>query len=348
MSKVFVGLSGGVDSAVAARLLLDQGYEVTGVFIKIWQPEFIECTWEEDRLSAKRVAAALGIPFREIDLSDEYKTQVVEDMIRGYESGRTPNPDVLCNRHIKFGAFRIWAKAHGADKIATGHYARIVARDGQYELHRGKDVSKDQAYFLNMLTQDDLRDALFPVGHYSKKDIRAIARRVGLPNAARPDSQGLCFVGDVRIGDFLTRFIPLTSGPVLDMQGVVIGTHAGSAQYTIGQRHGFTLDVTHSDEKPHYIVRIDTKENTLTVSTDLSDAQCERILVHDAHWINEEPTKGKSYTVELRYHQKPMPACVIRTADEWELELSSLQIVSSGQSAVIYDGDRCFGGGIVS
>ena len=225
MEKVFVGLSGGVDSAVAARLLLDQGYDVTGVFIKIWQPEFIECTWEQDRLSAKRVAAALGIPFREIDLSDEYKKQVIEDMIRGYESGRTPHPHVLFNRYIKFGAFRTWARTQGADRIATGHYARIVEHDSVFELHRGKDPAKDQAYFLTMLTQDDLRGSLFPVGEYTKTEIRAIAQHAGLPNATRPDSQGLCFVGDVSIGDFLNRFISLSRGRVFDMKGNHILNH---------------------------------------------------------------------------------------------------------------------------
>lgn len=346
--KIFVGLSGGVDSAVAARLLLDQGYDVTGVFIKIWQAEFLECTWERDRLSAKRVAAALGIPFLEVDLSAEYKKQVVADMIKGYEAGRTPNPDVLCNRHIKFGAFRTWAKEQGADKIATGHYARVVERDGVFELHRGKDPSKDQAYFLIMLTQDDLRGSLFPVGEFSKSEIRAIAQRVGLPNAARPDSQGLCFVGDVSIGDFLGRFIPLATGEVINKEGAVIGSHDGSARYTIGQRHGFMLAVGNTSLMPHYVTRIDTKKNTLTVSENLDDARRAHIELRDTNWINGAPSEGKTYDVELRYHQKPIQGEVKKTPSGLELALTEPQIVSDGQSAVLYEGSRSLGGGIVS
>jgi len=348
MTKVFVGLSGGVDSAVAAKLLLEQGYDVTGVFIKIWQPEFLECTWEQDRLSAKRVAAALGIPFLEVDFSDVYKEQVVADMIAAYGRGRTPNPDVLCNRHIKFGVFSAWAEEHGADKIATGHYAQVVEKNGRFELRRGRDRAKDQAYFLHRLNQDDLRKTLFPVGGYTKTRIRTIARRARLPNAARPDSQGLCFVGDISIGDFLARFIPLEKGNVLDSDGRVIGTHAGSAQYTVGQRHGFTLHVSEPAGKPHYVVGIDTKKNTITVSANLSTAEHTRVRIEDVSWVAEPPAEEHVYGVEVRYHQKPVAGRIARDRDAYVIALEKPVIMSAGQSAVLYDGDRCIGGGVIA
>ena len=348
MTKVFVGLSGGVDSAVAAKLLLEQGYDVTGVFIKIWQPEFLECTWKQDRLSAKRVAAALGIPFLEVDFSDVYKEQVVADMIATYGLGRTPNPDVLCNRHIKFGVFLSWARERGADKIATGHYAQVVEKNGRFELRRGRDRAKDQAYFLHRLNQDDLRKTLFPVGGYTKTRIRTIARRARLPNAARPDSQGLCFVGDVSIGDFLARFIPLEKGNVLDSDGRVIGTHAGSARYTVGQRHGFTLHVSEPTEKPHYVVGIDTKKNTITVSANLSTVEHTHVRIEGVSWVAEPPAEEHVYGVEVRYHQKPVAGRIERDRDAYVITLEKPVIMSAGQSAVLYDGDRCIGGGVIA
>lgn len=345
--RVFVGLSGGVDSAVAAKLLLDQGHDVTGIFIKIWQPEFMECMWEQDRLSAKRVAAALGIPFLEVDFSDVYKEQVVTDMIDAYQRGITPNPDVLCNRHIKFGVFAQWAKERGVDRIATGHYAQAFEKSGRFELHRGRDRSKDQAYFLHRLTQEDLRYALFPVGKYTKSQIRAIARRARLPNAARPDSQGLCFVGDVSIGDFLARFIPLPEGDVLDMEDRVIGTHKGSARYTIGQRHSFTLRVSHPDEKPHYVVRIDAKRNTITVSSDQCDAERREARLADASWVSEPPRVDVIYDIEARYHQHPVKGHIASEGDAYRVTLANPTVMSEGQSLVIYEGNRCVGGSVI-
>ena len=202
MNKVFVGLSGGVDSAVSAALLKEAGYEVTGVFIKIWQPEFIECTWKDDRLDAMRVCAALDIPFRELDLSEQYKKEVVEKMVADYARGVTPNPDVLCNAEIKFGAFAAWAKREGAASIATGHYAQKKDAVGHFELLRAHDTAKDQSYFLYRLTQADLSRALFPIGGMEKSEVRAQAKRFKLPVADKPDSQGLCFVGESRCVTF--------------------------------------------------------------------------------------------------------------------------------------------------
>lgn len=344
MAKVFVGISGGVDSAVSARLLLDAGHEVIGVFIKIWQPEFLECTWEEDRLSAKRVAAALGIPFLEVDLSAEYQQRVVEDMIRSYERGETPNPDVLCNEYIKFGAFLEWAMKNGAEKIATGHYARIVANEASqtyFKLYRGIDSTKDQSYFLHRIAGGALSHVLFPIGGYTKKEIRAKAQSFDLPNAKRKDSQGLCFVGDIDIGEFLSRFVETRPGDVLDAAGLVIGKHQGYMRYTTGERRGFTITGEKSGA-PHYVIAIDPKQNTITVSTDAKNAHRARIHIADVHWINEPPLEGRPYDVEVRYHQKPQRARLEGDVVVFEAP----QLVAPGQSVVFYDADRCLGGGI--
>src|SRR3989344_2403239 len=269
--NVFVGLSGGVDSATSAALLKEAGHEVTGVFIRIYRPEFVECTWKEDRLDAMRVCAALNIPFRGIDLSSEYKKSVIDGMIADYAAGITPNPDVLCNRAIKFGAFLTWARKEGADKIATGHYAQIeptsinLVGEASYRLFRGKDANKDQSYFLFRLTQDDLKHVLFPIGHLTKPDVRAKAKKLDLPVAGKHDSQGLCFVGDVSMDDFLRRYIDVVPGPVLDTQGTKIGRHRGAALVTIGQRHGF--EITGSEAHvPHYVTAINTETNEVRVS----------------------------------------------------------------------------------
>ncbi|MBI4094092.1 tRNA 2-thiouridine(34) synthase MnmA [Candidatus Kaiserbacteria bacterium] len=353
--KVFVGLSGGVDSAVSAALLSAKGgsafggkerYDVTGVFIKIWQPEFIECTWREDRLDAMRVAAHLGIPFREVDLSAEYKREVVDAMITEYARGITPNPDVACNRAIKFGHFLRFALAEGADFVATGHYARIHNNDlrGRY-LMRGADSSKDQSYFLYTLTQEQLARALFPIGELTKKEVRVLAKKFGLPNAEKPDSQGICFLGDVSMEEFLSRFIPLTRGAVLDMQGSQVGEHAGAALYTIGQRHGFSRggDI-HSKE--HYVVAIDTYANTITVSRNRLDAARKEVVLRKTHWINsvQLPLKAEA---QARYRETPVPLTVEKKGDDVVVTFDSPHIAAAGQSLVLYSGDTCLGGGII-
>lgn len=343
--KVFVGLSGGVDSAVAAALLKEQGYDVVGVFIKIWQPEFVECTWKEDRLDAMRVAVALGIPFREVDLSHEYKKEVIDRMLTDYVRGMTPNPDVLCNRRVKFGAFATWALAEGADMIATGHYARVREVDGHFELLRGKDPAKDQSYFLCRLAEADLARALFPVGAYEKSEIRALAKRFDLPVARKPDSQGLCFVGEVSIQEFLTRFIEVTKGPVVDMADKVVGTHYGAALYTIGQRHGFEIIGDAVREGPHYVVDIDTRENKLRVSSRKEDAARATIQLADANWLGEPPI-GKGVEAQVRYHGALVHAKLEGSERNLRVVLDEPQIASPGQSVVFYDGEKLLGSAI--
>ena len=346
MSKrVFVGLSGGVDSAVSAALLKSQGYEVVGVFIKIWQPEFIECTWQKDRLDAMRVAATLGIPFREINLSEEYKKEVVEDMLANYARGVTPNPDVLCNVHIKFGAFLDWALAEGADIIATGHYARVRKEGSTYQLLRGKDSNKDQSYFLCGLRQEALAHVMFPVGEYTKPEVRVLAKKYGLPNAKRPDSQGLCFVGDVNVYEFLTRFLPTEEGNVLDANGRIIGRHKGAILYTIGQRHGF--EIGGGENVPHYVIGLDVKENEIVVSRNKADAARKELKIKEIHWI----TRTKlplSCTAHVRYRDMVRPCTLRAEKDFFVAKFEEPTIASPGQSLVLYEGDICLGGGIIS
>ena len=344
--KVYVGLSGGVDSAVSAALLKEQGYDVIGAFIKIWRPEFIECTWRADRLDAMRVAAALGIPFREIDLSEEYKRGVVDPMVADYRNGITPNPDVLCNRQVKFGAFVKWAFAEGADMVATGHYARIESLDGVLHLMRGIDAGKDQSYFLYRLGVEDLSRTLFPIGGIEKKEVRALANRFGLPVAEKPDSQGLCIIGDISMREALARFIPVEEGKVLDMSGKVIGSHEGAALYTVGQRHGFSVFGKQA-EVPHYVVMISVKDNTITVSSERADAARREVMLRDLHWVAAAPDLPLPVQVQARYRQTPIAAEIIAQKDSVIVKFSDPQIASPGQSLVIYRGDECLGGGII-
>ena len=343
--RVFVGLSGGVDSAVSAALLQERGFDVTGVFIKIWQPEFIECTWKEDRLDAMRVCATLNIPFKEIDLSEEYKKEVVETMLADYARGVTPNPDVLCNRSIKFGAFAAWAKAQGAEGIATGHYAQIREEGGHRLLLRARDASKDQSYFLYRLTQADLVRSAFPIGGLLKADVRKAAARFGLPVADKPDSQGLCFVGEVSMRDFLSRFIPLEHGAVVDTRGRVVGEHDGAALYTLGQRHGF---YTHNSSEPHYIVGVDVETNTIRVSAERSDAAQKSVLIRDMHWIHRQPHLPHEAWVQARYHEQPVRATLSRQESGILVEFAEPHIASRGQSLVVYENDVCVGGGTIA
>ncbi|MFA7310032.1 MAG: tRNA 2-thiouridine(34) synthase MnmA, partial [Candidatus Paceibacterota bacterium] len=344
-NTVFVGLSGGVDSAVSAALLKEQGYTVVGAFIKIWQPEFIECTWAQDRLDAMRVCVTLGIPFREIDLSAEYKKEVVGEMIAAYAAGETPNPDIACNRTIKFGAFAAWARAEGADAVATGHYARIKKGDGKAELLRGIDESKDQSYFLYQLDGRDLMRILFPVGGMKKDHVRAHAKRLALPVAHKADSQGLCFVGDVSMRDFLKRFIPVEPGDVVDETGVLIGSHDGAALYTVGQRHGFTLTV---QGPPRYVTKVDTHANRITVSADRSHAGKRDRQLRDVHWIGEAPALPTNVSVQARYRESPVPARMSLEDGHPRITFETPHIASAGQSVVFYDGERCLGGAVIA
>ncbi len=358
--RIFAGLSGGVDSAVSAALLKRQGLDVTGVFIKIWQPEFIECTWAADRLDAMRVCAALDIPFREIDFSQEYKTQVVERMVREYAKGVTPNPDVLCNRHIKFGSFLEWAKSEGASAVATGHYAQKREVVAHHELLRAFDTSKDQSYFLFRLGQTELARVVFPIGNMLKSEVRALAKKFALPVAAKPDSQGLCFVGEVSMQTFLRRFIPVEEGNVV-CDGEIVGKHEGAALYTVGQRHGFTFSPhegsAHPPEVPaHYVKRVDVASNTIHVSPYRPDAASAGVMLEDVHWIYREPTFPYTVNAQARYHEQPVKVTLTKGAQGVRVAFAEPHIASAGQSLVFYELDAsgkketsvCLGGGTIS
>jgi len=347
--KVFVGLSGGVDSSVSAALLKNAGYDVTGVFIKVWQPNFLPCSQEIDRLDALRVAAHLRIPFFTLDLEREYKKEVLDLMISGYGRGETPNPDVLCNRAIKFGGFYKFACSLRADFIATGHYAKVGIFGDKPSLLEGADNEKDQSYFLWMLNEEDLKHSLFPVGDMNKNEVRAFAKKFGLPTADRKDSQGLCFMGELDMKEFLSHFLPKKSGRVQNEKGDVIGTHEGAHFYTIGERHGFeTLKKTNKEE-PLYVISKNIKENIITASPrKLLEKGKTRFRLENINFINGEPDFLKKYTARIRYRQNLFEVSIKKVEGKIIIETASPQYVDVGQSAVIYDNERVVGGGIVS
>lgn len=340
--KVYVGMSGGVDSSVTAALLKEEGYDVTGVYMKNWSQDFpgLRCPWREDYQDAKRVAVQLGIDFKLYDFETEYRQKVVDYMVREYQAGRTPNPDIMCNQEVKFKLFLETALSDGADLIATGHYARI--KDGQ--LLAGVDKNKDQSYFLYRVTEDALRKSLMPIGEMEKPKVRELAKKLGLATADKKDSQGICFMGKVGIKDFLLNELgSQPKGPIIDQNGQEIGQHDGAIFYTIGQRHG--LDV--GGGLPYYVARKDMKTNTVYVTTKLDDKALwrEEIQLEDLHWINEKPDETKQYQARLRY-RGPLVECELKGQ---KLMLAEPQRgLAAGQSAVIYDGDHVLGGGIIT
>ncbi len=352
--KVFVGMSGGVDSSVSALLLKEAGYDVTGVFIKVWQPDWITCTATEDRLDAMRVCAHIGIPFKTLNLEDVYKKEVVDYMVNEYKSGRTPNPDVFCNKEVKFGAFLEWALSHGADYVATGHYAEVTNRDGVYNLSMGLDQNKDQSYFLWTLTQEKLSRILFPVGGIEKTEVRRIAEQNGLITAEKKDSQGLCFVGKIDLKEFLSHFVMQEKGNVYNTDGEVIGVHDGAMFYTIGQRHGFTITRKTPTDVPYFIIRKDVERNSITVSHKdeegmLPDSRSE-ITIENVNWIQGgAPKESLSVSVRFRYRQELYTASVTPHDDGTATVRFTYPVSSipSGQSLVMYSGTTLIGGGIV-
>jgi tRNA-specific 2-thiouridylase len=343
MSKVCVALSGGVDSAVAAYLLKKEGHSVIAAFIKVWQPDFLACTQEEDRIAAKKVAAFLGIPFYVVDASIEYKKSIVDYMTNSYKHGETPNPDVLCNKEIKFGVLYAWAKQNGCEYIATGHHA-YVDHSRNAALIRGIDPKKDQSYFVWQLHQDILKHTLMPIGKLLKTHVRQIAAEVRLPVFNRKESQGLCFLGSVDMREFLTHSITPRVGDVLSVNGDVIGQHSGAHSFTIGQRHGFTLNSQMRVDTPMYVHEIDIKNNTLLVS--------ERVPAGSQEYVLREcvfrDTDVQLVTAQFRYHGVEIPARFENRGDGTaRVFLESPVVVAKGQSCVMYSGDVCIGGGIV-
>lgn len=350
--KIFVGLSGGVDSSVSAFLLKKAGFDVTGVFIKGWYPDFLPCDWREDRRDAMRVCAKLNIPFLTLDAEKEYKKEVIDYMINEYKKGRTPNPDIMCNKEIKFGVFLKFAEKNGADFIATGHYARVKNENDNFVLKSGLDKEKDQSYFLWTLNQKQLARVIFPIGNLKKTEVRNIAKRNGLSTAEKKDSQGICFLGKVDVKDFLKHYILEKSGGVLNTKGQKIGVHKGAHFLTIGQRHGFEVKNKETKSKKMYIVSKNIKENTITVAP-LEENEIKgirNITLENSNWIGEKPDSDKTYLIRTRYRENPLEGKVVLRNKLWTVNLEKMtNFVSVGQSLVVYEKDgKCLGGGLIS
>lgn len=349
---VYVGVSGGVDSSVAAALLKTQGYNVVGAFIRTWQPDWTECTWRADRRDAMRVCAHLGIPFVEVDLVDQYKSDVADYMIAEYKAGRTPNPDVMCNRAVKFGGFWDWAKNKGADYIATGHYAQVKESDGQYQLVRGNDDNKDQSYFLWTLNQDDLEHVLFPVGNLPKPKVRQLAEKFGLPTATKKDSQGVCFLGKIDMKEFLRHYIDVQPGEVLNENGEVIGHHDGALFYTLGERHGFTITAKSVDDQPYYVVAKNIDTNTITVSHHhgVQRNKSRQVRLEKVNDYLGSLEVGNEFTSQIRYRGQLQAGKILESNDQGlVIEFADYDpTLTPGQSVVFYDGEVCLGGGIAN
>ena len=384
--KVYVGMSGGVDSSLTAALLNEQGYDVTGVYMKNWTQDLpgMKCPWADDLADAKRVAVQLGIDFKVFDFETEYRDKVVDYMIEEYKAGRTPNPDIMCNQEVKFKLFLEAALEDGADMIATGHYARvangtqrqshlqrhlqpesdratgplsdpersrlsneIAASDSSARLLKAVDENKDQTYFLYRVTEHALSKTLFPLGEYTKPVVRDMAKARGLFTAAKKDSQGICFVGKVGIREFLSQYVQQVPGEIIDkMSGEILGHHDGAIFYTLGQRHGLDL----GGGLPYYVVGKDMDKNEVYVTTDLNDASLWKSTVdlQSVHWINGTPNPGV-YQIRIR-HRAALVDATLATLDDGTVQLSvhdQQRAVAPGQSVVLYDGYVCLGGGII-
>ena len=388
--RVVVGLSGGVDSSVAAYLLQEQGYEVIGMFMKNWHDDSVtisnECPWLDDSNDAMIVAQHLGIPFQAIDLSEEYKSRIVDYMFAEYQRGRTPNPDVLCNREIKFDVFLNNALKLGADYVATGHYVRRgeIQKDGKtfYRLLSGKDGNKDQSYFLCQLTQEQLSRSLFPIGELLKPEVRAIAKKLGLVTAEKKDSQGLCFVGKVHLPEFLQQRLQASKGVVVELpagapafqngyasddlvglttpyvldaeQGKVIGEHNGAHYYTIGQRKGLNLG---GHARPMFVIGTDTTENIIYTGMGEDHPGLHRrglfIASADEHWIRDDlklrEGDRRSFRARIRYRQ-PLEACTLHKKPEglYIIFDRPQKSITPGQFAAWYDGEELVGSGVIN
>ncbi len=387
MTKVYVGMSGGVDSSLTAALLVEQGYNVTGVYMKNWTQDLpgMRCPWADDLADAKRVAVQLGIDFKVFDFENEYRHKVVEYMIEEYKQGRTPNPDIMCNQEVKFKLFLETALEDGADFIATGHYARVqhggepAGFDGlgfapglhrastpvqtraaesplrnhqatpEAQLLQAADKNKDQTYFLYRVTKEALARTLFPLGEFTKPEVRKMAEERGLVTAAKKDSQGICFVGQIGIREFLSQYVEQVAGPIVDKQSdETLGQHDGAIFYTIGQRHG--LDI--GGGLPYYVVGKDMEKNTVYVTTNLNDDALWKpeLTVASAHWIAGVAPEEGEYSIRVRHRASLVKAQLSHTdAHAVTLKLPNPErAVAPGQSVVIYKDDICLGGGIVA
>ena len=368
--RVVVGLSGGVDSAVTAWLLKQQGHEVIGIFMKNWEDDDDSeyCSSNIDFVDAAAVADVIGIEIEHVNFAADYKDRVFAEFLREYQAGRTPNPDILCNAEIKFKAFLDHALRLGAEKIATGHYARVRLNEarGKHELLKGLDPSKDQSYFLHRLNQAQLSKTLFPIGELHKTEVRRIAAEIGLPNAKKKDSTGICFIGERPFREFLNRYIAKTPGPMKDEKGRVLGQHVGLSFYTLGQRQGLGIGGVKLDSDPNFTVaqsdagihlpwfvaRKDMATNTLWVVQGHEHPwlQSHRLQAQDVSWVAGAPPATGALAAKTRYRQADA-ACTLEAAtmSSFSLQFPQAQwAVTPGQSAVLYDGEVCLGGGVIA
>ena len=350
--KVVVGMSGGVDSAVAALLAKRAGHEVVGLFMKNWEDDDDDeyCSTREDLVDAAAAADTIGIELEAVNFSAEYKERVFAEFLREYAAGRTPNPDVLCNAEIKFRAFLDHAMRLGAEKIATGHYARVVSEGNAFNLMRGKDNTKDQSYFLHRLTQEQLSRVMFPVGGLKKTEVRRIALEAGLPNHAKKDSTGICFIGERPFREFLNRYLPKAPGPIVDDKGKRVGEHMGLAFYTIGQRKGIGLG---GAGEAWYVAdkRIASNELVVVQGHDHPLLMKKTLSAADTAWVSgKAPAAASAHTAKTRYRQADAPCRLSKVLEsEIWVDFSSPQwAVTPGQSVVLYDGEICLGGGVIN
>lgn len=352
--RILVAMSGGVDSSAAAALLVEQGYDVSGAYMKNWINEINvigDCPWQQDVVDARAVAASLGIPFEVVNLMDDYKSRIVKYLLEGYAEGITPNPDVMCNREIKFGVFRDWARAQGFDAVATGHYARSrVGASGGREILTGRDPNKDQTYFLAMMRPEQVADARFPVGELLKAEVREVARRHGLPNAEKKDSQGICFIGEVKMSDFLAAYLPDAPGKIVDLDGHVLGEHEGLHYYTLGQRKG--IGVASNLYKKNYVV-VEKRKASRELVIAIEEADTPKLyavgcMLGSLSFTGAPITEPREMLARARYRAPSVPILFEPLADgrarvTWREPQRAL---ACGQICALYDGEVLRGGGI--
>jgi len=351
--KIIVGLSGGVDSSVAALVLLEKGFNVEALFMKNWDEDDDDkyCNAAEDLLDAQQVANNLGIKLHTVNFSHEYWEDVFEHFLSEHKKGRTPNPDVLCNQRIKFKAFLDYARDLGAEKIATGHYARIINNDGHYLLKSGVDGNKDQSYFLHLLNQDQLSQSLFPLGDFHKKQVREIALKNGFENAEKKDSTGICFIGERPFKEFLTTFLPKQKGDIVDENGRFIKHHYGLPFYTIGQRKGLEIGGGYSDSPEPWFVadKLVESNEILAVQGDHPLLYHNTLIADNVHWIDQSPTLPHKCNAKIRYRQASQE-CQVLGIDDNCIKVNFTQpqrAITPGQSIVFYDRDVCLGGSVI-
>jgi tRNA-specific 2-thiouridylase len=353
-TRVIVGMSGGVDSSVSALLLLEQGYQVEGLFMKNWEEDdgTEYCTAMDDLADAQAVCDRIGIPLHKVNFAAEYWDNVFEHFLAEYQAGRTPNPDILCNREIKFKAFLDYARGLGADLIATGHYVRRRDRDGRSELLKGLDPNKDQSYFLHAVGGEQIGQTLFPVGELEKPQVRAIAEKHGLVTAAKKDSTGICFIGERRFSDFLKQYLPAQPGEIQTVDGECIGRHHGLMYHTLGQRQGLGIGgLKDASDAPWYVLKKDLQRNVLVVGQGNNHPWLfsTSLFASEIFWVNPpELDKPRRLTAKVRYRQGDQACTLERIADGYRVQFDEPQrAVTPGQSVVFYDGEVCLGGGVI-